>query len=355
MKPDSSPFMPDFLRNIHPVNADAYARFMAVGVPAPRSEAYKYTNIVAAVSDLNLRAVVQDGAGPREYDSSPLGLLNAAFAGAPTIIDIPPHASETTIRRLEWASCDGSFINPHVVIRVGAGATAIIHENLSGAGANWCNMVHDIHVAEGATLHHYRHVDGGNVVTQITNIRVAASGTCHNVLLNIGGDLVRHDLRVDLTGPRAQADIKCANLLRGAQHADLTARINHLARETRSAQIVRSVVMDRAHGVYQGKIYVDPAAQKTDSYQLSNALLLSPVAEMDTKPELEIYADDVKCAHGATTGALDDAQMFYLQSRGLPENEARALLLQAFMTSLFDDMDDGVKGEFKNRIDGWLL
>jgi Fe-S cluster assembly protein SufD len=125
-------------------------------------------------------------------------------------------------------------------------------------------------------------------------------------------------------------------LLLGNQHADFTTVVSHDAPSCTSRQTVKSVLCGRSHGVFQGKIEVARAAQKTDGYQMNQALLLSPDAEMNSKPQLEIYADDVKCSHGATIGALDPDQLFYLRSRGIPEAQARPILVRAFLAEALD-------------------
>ena len=137
--------------------------------------------------------------------------------------------------------------------------------------------------------------------------------------------------------------------------ADTTITVEHLAPNCVSKQNYRSVVADQATGVYQGKVHVHQIAQKTDGYQLSNSLLLSPQATMNTKPELEIYADDVKCSHGTTAGCLDKNAMFYLQSRGIPESEARGLLIKAFIEEVIEHIEDeNVLEQIELITDNWL-
>jgi Fe-S cluster assembly protein SufD len=164
----------------------------------------------------------------------------------------------------------------------------------------------------------------------------------------------RNEIDVTLTGENAQAALNGAMMLRGSEHADTTTRINHAAPHGSSRQVYKTVLADKARGVFQGKIYVAEGAQKTDGYQLSRALLLSDQAEMDAKPELEIYADDVKCSHGSTVGDIDDDAMFYLRSRGLPETEARALLIDAFVADVFEDIPvPAWREQFIAEAKGW--
>ncbi len=145
-----------------------------------------------------------------------------------------------------------------------------------------------------------------------------------------------------------------AQLLRGVQHADFTSVVRHDAPRCASRQTVKNVLAGRSRGVFQGRIEVARGAQKTDGYQMSQALLLSPDAEIDTKPELEIFADDVKCSHGATVGELDPAQMFYLRTRGVPEPEARAMLVRAFLAEALEAVtNETARGALERAVGQW--
>jgi Fe-S cluster assembly protein SufD len=156
--------------------------------------------------------------------------------------------------------------------------------------------------------------------------------------LTTGAALSRHAVTVSLTAPEAQARLHGVYLLREAQHGDTTTLIHHQAPQTTSNEHYRGVLDGRARGVFQGKIIVAPHAQKTDGRQMSRVLLLSDQAEANNKPELEIYADDVQCSHGATIGQLDDTALFYLRSRGIPQAQARALLIEAFITEVIESI-----------------
>jgi Fe-S cluster assembly protein SufD len=145
-----------------------------------------------------------------------------------------------------------------------------------------------------------------------------------------------------------------AQLLTGSQHADFTSVVRHAEPNGTSRQTVKNVLNGRSRGVFQGRIEVARHAQKTDGYQMNQALLLSPDAEIDSKPELEIFADDVKCSHGATVGELDAEQLFYLRSRGVPDSEARALLVRAFLAEALDLVtDESIRTILEQRVDAW--
>jgi Fe-S cluster assembly protein SufD len=158
-----------------------------------------------------------------------------------------------------------------------------------------------------------------------------------------------------LNGQNIECSFNGINLLNKQQHGDTTILVEHKAPRCKSNQFYRSILDDKSRGVFQGKVHVHQIAQKTDGYQLSNTLLLSPEAEMDTKPELEIYADDVKCSHGATTGQLDEEPLFYLRSRGLSAAEARMLLVQAFVDEVADKIvDEKFQSSVKESCTQWL-
>jgi Fe-S cluster assembly protein SufD len=195
---------------------------------------------------------------------------------------------------------------------------------------------------KGAKLRHYRIQDNSveAIYTQNTHVTQAADSTYEACVLTTGASLSRNQIHVELQGAGAEVYLSGLNLLTGAQHGDTTITIEHQAPHCHSNQLYKTIVDEKAHCVFQGKVHVHQIAQKTDGYQLSNALILSKAAIMDTKPELEIYADDVKCSHGSTTGKIDDAPLFYLRSRGLSEAQARMLLMQAFLGPVVDNIKD---------------
>ena len=174
--------------------------------------------------------------------------------------------------------------------------------------------------------------------------------------LSTGARVARTEIHVRLHGAGGHAAVNAAQLLRGAQHSDFTTVVRHEAPNCASRQTVKHVLAGRARGVFQGKIEVDRLAQKTDGYQMNQALLLSPDAEIDCKPQLEIFADDVKCSHGATVGELDSDQLFYLVSRGIPQAEARAMLVQAFLGEALDMVaDEPARAMLDNVISSWWV
>ena len=170
----------------------------------------------------------------------------------------------------------------------------------------------------------------------------------------LDGGLTRNQVEIRYDGDEAKADISGVALLSGKSHADLTLVMDHAALSCESRELFKTVLDDEGRAVFQGKVIVQPGAQKTDGEMMSKALLLSETAEFDSKPELEIYADDVLCGHGATTGQIDDDLLFYLKARGVPDEEARSLLIQAFVGEALELIDnDALRDYVINQTLAW--
>jgi Fe-S cluster assembly protein SufD len=235
------------------------------------------------------------------------------------------------------------------VIELGAGAElSLIEQHVSGdEPAQLATMVSDIELREGAQLHHtvLQNVAIGTNLVRHSNLRLHARAHAVLHVLELGGALVRHDLRAELIGDGARFDTRGVFMPHGRQHIDTQLAIRHQALNTASTSNWRGVANDRARGVFRGAIVVAPGADGSDASLSNKNLLLSPSAEIDTKPELEIHADEVKAAHGATVGQLDERSLFYLRSRGIPLAEARALLTAAFCRAVLDDLPNEVLRE----------
>ena len=239
-----------------------------------------------------------------------------------------------------------------------SGRLTLIERHETEAGCDPHILETTIKLHHQAKLVHGKIVNGSSQSIHLakTTISVAEGAYYDNFTLIKGGKLTRNELDASLIGKLAQCAFNGAMLVRHKEHADTTTRITHAAPHGTSREVYKSVIAGQARGVFQGKILVEQNAQKTDSHQLSRALLLSDQAEMDAKPELEIYADDVKCSHGTTIGDLDDDALFYLRSRGLNESEARALLIEAFVNELIDEIHvtewrDFCHGEVRKWLD----
>jgi Fe-S cluster assembly protein SufD len=301
---------------------------------------------------------LQPFAAVAEASQLPLALINADNARDGVTINIPAGVDAGAVLLVSHGGGGEAPVafHPRHRITLGKGAKLTLVDVATGQGTYWHNPVTDISLHEGAALAHYRLQDECDHAFHLATIRVlAAEGASYDSFsLVTGARLSRAEFHVTLMGPNAAAHVNAAQLLGGQQHGDFTTVINHDAPNCASRQTVKSVLSGHARGVFQGKIAVKPIAQKTDGYQMNQALLLSPTAEMDIKPELEIFADDVKCSHGATIGALDPEQIFYLRSRGIPSDEARAMLIRAFLTEALEPVTFAPARElFETAIENW--
>ena len=226
-----------------------------------------------------------------------------------------------------------------------------------GTGTYFASHALDIVAAQGAHVFRCKlQGEGADAVHMAnTNIVLARDARVHNLELTTGAALSRSEIGARLDGKGGELRLDGAYLLRGRQHGDTTTWIEHCAGETTSDEVYKGVLDDRARGVFQGRITVHRDAQGIAGNQLNKTLLLSDKAEIDTKPELEIFADDVKCSHGATAGELDDDALFYMRSRGIPEAEARGLLIGSFVEEALQAVtDEALRGALQSSIDAWL-
>ena len=249
--------------------------------------------------------------------------------------------------------------HPRHFLRLDANASASVveHHVDLGDGSSFANSVTEIDVGAGARLSHCKVQATGETAFHLSTLhaRVGKDGAYDSYDLCLGARLSRNEMSVVLAGEGASTTVAGAYLLRGEQHCDNTTAIEHRVAHTTSNEVFKGVLDGRARAVFQGKIKVAPHAQKSDGRQINKTILLSDDAEIDTKPELEIYADDVKCSHGAAAGEIDADQLFYLRSRGLPASQARRLLIRAFLDETLDIVrNEGLRQSLADRIDGWL-
>ena len=291
----------------------------------------------------------------------PMVALNAMLFEDGLLLTVPAGVAGGVLDLLSISSggTRPEAFHPRHLIRLEPGASLTLIETCLGpahAGTALHNPVYEIEVAEGATLVHARLNLEGRTGFHLSTVhaRVAAGGTYDNFTLIAGARLTRNEIHIALNGPKAAAHMNGAQLLAQGQHADTTTWLDHAAPDCASRQTYKTVLSGKSRGVFQGKILVRQAAQKTDGYQMNQALLLSPDAEMDSKPQLEIYADDVKCSHGATVGEIDKDQLFYLRSRGIAEAPARSLLIQAFLQEAVDGVtDETARKALTAAVAGW--
>jgi Fe-S cluster assembly protein SufD len=286
--------------------------------------------------------------------------LNTALMGDGAVIRI---AAGSTIERplhLLFVGSEkpaASFVRSLVVVEAGARAMLIeSHEGPSGSDYQ-VNAALELFVGDQAHVDHVKIIAEGADALHVSTLAAAigAHARFNAFTFTAGGAVVRNQLFLRFDGEGTVAGIRGATLLKGHQHADTTLIANHIARDCQSREVFKSVLDDEAHGVFQGRIVVHRHAQKTDAKMMTRALLLSERAEADNKPELEIFADDVQCGHGATAGALDGDLKFYLMARGIPAAEAEALLIQAFLGEAIEGIEHaGLREALMEYIVAWL-
>ncbi len=246
------------------------------------------------------------------------------------------------------------------LLKLGKAAGATLVESYIAADGAKAYQVHDslvVSIGDGARLDHVRLIEDGREAFNISSSQVTLGAKAHfNTFgMTSGSNVSRYQATIAFAGEGSRVETNGVNLLNGRQHADTTLFLDHAVPNCASREIFRAVVDDRGHSVFQGRIIVRPKAQKTDAKMMTRALLLSDEAEADNKPELEIFADDVTCGHGATTGALDESLLFYLRARGLSEKEAQALLIQAFVGEAIEQIaNDALRELAISAAQRWL-
>lgn len=268
--------------------------------------------------------------------------LNAALFTDGFVVDIAQGAAlDRAIQIIHFGSKPGSM-HTRSFVRLGTGCRATIVETFAGTGDYWRNDALTVSLADGAALERVALVEEGDEAIHLGDVGVGlgANARFGNFSLLLGGRTVRHEVRVDVAGEGAACRLDGAYVLAGREEANIVTTVDHRAPRGETRELVKGVAADRAHGAFQGKITVHPGAQKVDARQTSRNLILGRRAAIDTKPELEIYADDVKCAHGASVGDLDEAALFYLRARGIPADEARRLLIEGFLREPVEAVTD---------------
>jgi Fe-S cluster assembly protein SufD len=286
--------------------------------------------------------------------------LNTALMGDGAVIRI---AAGSTIERplhllfVASGKPAASFVRSLVVVEEGARAMLIeSHEGPPGSDYQ-ANAALELFVGDNAHVDHVKIIGEGSDALHVSTLAAAigAHARFNSFTFTAGGAVVRNQLYLKFDGEGSLAGIRGATLLKGRQHADTTLVADHIAGDCQSREMFKTVLDDEAHGVFQGRIIVRPHAQKTDAKMMTRALLLSERAEADNKPELEIFADDVQCGHGATAGALDDELKFYLMARGIPAAEAEALLIQAFLGEAIEGIEHaGLREALMESVAAWL-
>ena len=311
----------------------------------------------------SLREALEAGLGNLLEDSvkDAMVSLNAALATDGVVVGVADGAvpaKPIQIIHVATASTASAFTRSQV--KMGRGARVTLVENFVAADGAKAYQAHDamlLSLGDEAELTQVRlmadSADAANISSAIFNVGAKARFNLFN--LTAGGAVSRYQGFVTLAGEGSELNVNGVNLLNGSQHGDTTLVVDHVVPHCTSRENFRAVIDDRAHSVFQGRIIVRPDAQKTDGKMMTRALLLSDEAEADNKPELEIFADDVTCGHGATSGSLDESLLFYLRARGLPEKEAQALLIQAFVGEAIEGIaDDDLREAVMATAERWL-
>ena len=284
--------------------------------------------------------------------------LNTAFLGEGAFVYIPRGASLELPIHILWMSeaKHGPFAShPRSLIVLEDGATAKVFESFIGrAGIYFTNALSELRLGSGANLEHIKFQDETGDSVHVSNVAYhqEANSVLTSTNVNLGGKLVRNELNVWLNGEHTETWLNGVNLALGDQAVDNHTRIDHAKPNCNSFEVYKSILGGHAVGVFNGKIFVYEDAQKTDAKQTNQAVLLSPHATFNTKPQLEIFADDVKCTHGATIGRLQQDALFYLRSRGIPEKDAKALLVYAFAAEVLEKL---TVPEVRGALEGLLF
>lgn len=286
-----------------------------------------------------------------------IGALNTAFVADGYFVDI---ADGTELEKpLELQNVQaGGQTHVRLLVRVGAGAKAVVVERQAGDGVALVSSVSQLVLGEGAEVTWLIVQEQPDTATHLAQFKahIGKNAKLTLFVMNAGGKLVRQEVMVKTTGEGADFKLRGINLLAGDTHSDVTMVLDHTVPHTTSTEVIRNVVTGKARGVFQGRINVHQYAQKTNAKMACNTLLLSDDGEFSTKPELEIFADDVVCGHGATVTEIDHDHLFYLMARGIDEKSARGLLVKAFVAEVIEELDDETIVEaLEARLDEWFV
>ncbi|MBS1792311.1 MAG: Fe-S cluster assembly protein SufD [Acidobacteria bacterium] len=340
------------------LRAAAFKYFTENGFPTPRDEEWKYTNS-AAISDFGFR-ISDFGAGDDgseflsgfDYRRNGFTALHLAFAGV-RVVRIPKDTSLAEPLEFTFKADEDGAIFPHLIVVAERGSKATIVETYESAGTSFTNAGVQIFVEDDASLTHYRvqkeSAESYHVGTTEVTLKRGSFYNATNI--NLGGKLARHDVHLKFTAEGGEAYVDGLYMLSGDQHSDTHSEIDHRVPNCTSHQNYKGVLNDRSRGVFNGKVFVRENAHGTDAQQSNKNLLLSNDARVDTKPQLEIFNDDVKCAHGATVGQLEDEELFYLLSRGLNGALARNLLTYGFAEEIVNKIEiESIKKELDEAV-----
>ncbi|MEX6633633.1 Fe-S cluster assembly protein SufD [Hyphococcus lacteus] len=292
-----------------------------------------------------------------ELENNALANLNVALARKSLGIEIGENVQLDRPILIRHIISGSGFSFAQTMMRISANARVQIIETYEGQSAGLYSHLFHLVVRDEAKFNRavLQQTGPENTTHAICAAKIEGNAEFNQTSLSTGGRLCRHETHAHFWSPNSKATINSASLLSDERHADFTSETRHLAPHCQTRQLHKGVARNRGRNVFQGKFYVEREAQKTDAKMTANALLLSDTAEANHKPELEIYADDVECAHGSTVGALDKDALFYLQQRGLSEEEARALLVDAFVGEVMSEIaDEKLRSVFETQVQNWL-
>ena len=398
-----------FSSEMHPLRKDAFSKLEATGFPTQKWEDWRFTNLSGLMDNHFLISQVEDAPqntldisqfeiegietivvynghlqeditsvpdgvellSGQDYmarkngeidhsEQSPFDLLNTAFMDSGACLTINKNMDiQTPIRVLFISNGDSSImVNPRVHVDVGSSSRlTFIEEHVGDATSLFQNEAVYLSMEEDSEVEHIR-IQSNSVNTHnIASLHVSqGSNSRYNFFQYADGSKMgRSNIYVDLDGEDSKCRINCLSLSRSDQHLDNSIRVNHNSPYTYSSQLAKSVLFDNSTGVFNGRTVVKKDAQKIEAHQSNKNLLLSQAAKMNSIPQLEIYADDVKCTHGSTTGQLDDDALFYFQSRGIPRDEAFILLISGFVGEVMEEIKfEPIKNYIDQKINLWI-
>jgi Fe-S cluster assembly protein SufD len=296
---------------------------------------------------------------PQPAGDDPVLAINRAFASGGVALRIAPGTNPEPIEVVHIISNgEPRTVCSRLIIRLERGSCAtLVETHLSTGGNHVSNGVTAAVLSKDARLERVKLQAQGQEAVHLANFHadLGEGAALRDCTVTAGGRITRQQGFIAFCGQYADARISGAYLLGGKQHCDTRLVIDHRVAHCTSRELFKCVVADEARGIFQGRVVVQRGAQKTDGKQSAHALLLSPVAEFDAKPELEIYADDVACGHGATVGELDADQLFYLRSRGIALAAAKAMLVEAFIGEIMDGIaHDRIRAAIRRHASHWL-
>jgi len=351
----------------------AFGLLRASGWPHRRMEDWKYTDVAAAVAGPftwapavplaisgaeGLRVLpLRGGEHPDRAASHPFALLNRAFANGGWSISVPDGVQRGEPVELRLGGTEaGALVCPAVVLQVGEGSRVdVVLRCEDSAAYSLASLVVDVRLARDAAAT-FTIVRSGRG-SQFANLRGSLAERSRLVLSDctFGGAMTRNDLHVALRGEDAELELNGLFVIDGEEHVDHHTTVEHAVANARSRQLYKGVIAGTACGVFNGRIVVQPGASGTDAYQMNRTLLRSRTARINTKPQLEISNDDVRCSHGATIGRMDELQRFYLASRGIDPDDAETLLVQGFAGEVIDRLAlAGLRDELRSLVGGML-